>query len=1059
MSYAKILPPVLPILFKRTRLFGVLDRYRDRQAIWIQGQAGAGKTTLVASYLSQCDMKPLWYRLDAGDDDPATFFHYFSLAAEELLAVQHRPRTTLTPESLPNLAPFARLFFRELFAGLPKPLVLVFDNFQALAPDSPMHEIIAVALREIPRAMSAILISRCSPPATLSRMQFNRTLALLDQSALRLTDEEVLGLSRLWLPGEIRAETVQGMNELVDGWIAGLVLLLERGKYDDAATAIGKEYFFSYFASEIFDALDVGRRQFLLHTACLNSIDPAVARELTGMPEARGILEDLCERHYFTSRSDQTEPVYQYHPLFRDFLLNRGQQDFGNEGCQRMTARAAHILAAAGETEEAIALAIAAADWPLLCLLINRQAPAMLAQQRFQLLEQWLKQLPRKALESSPWLHYWFGACRRPFDQRQSGSHFGLAYAGFTAQQERDGMLLSASGAILAIMTEWDDFRSLDPWIATLNEMVGETPGYPSANAEAMVVLAMLGALLFRMPQHPAMRRWEGHAERLIRESEADISLRIDIGNMLVHWQYWKGDLAAATHTTGILTQLVDAGGSAMLPRLLSVMNKAIHDWHIAEFDHCLDGIDGGLALAAEMAIHVMDDRLMAQSVYASLSRDDLPTAGQFLDRMETIVQNGRRLAMSHYHYLRSNYHLIAGDLELARQHAQRAVDINRQVGTPFPEALAGFTLAQIHFEMGEPESAANLLANGLLLARDIGSRTLELLHELISAWCGLQQRQTGEAMVHLRRGLSLQRKMGFLNIPGWRGTLMKPLLLKALEHDIELEFVQRLIRKHSLHPDAPPQASEKWPWPVKIYTLGRFSLLIDGQPLQFRGKAQQKPLELLKALIALGGREVSKDRLMNILWPDTDGDKAAHALDTTLHRFRKLVGYEQVIQVQERKLSVNAQLCWVDIWALERLLGLTQALPGQALRDCEREVQLKQQLISLYKDGFLSDDDEPVCIIGYRERLHNRYLNRLCLLGSHWEKHNQWDQAATLYQQILEKDDRQELIYQRLVTCYRNQGRISEAIATYERCRKALTTHYGIPPSAEMEALYRSLR
>jgi DNA-binding SARP family transcriptional activator len=1060
MSYAKTLPPVLPSLFERTRLFELLDQYRDRQAIWIQGQAGGGKTTLVASYVKLRGVKPLWYRLDAGDDDPATFFHYFGLAAEGLLSKQHRPLPKLTPESLPNLAPFTRLYFRELFKGLPKPLLLVFDDLQTLAPGSLLEEIFAAALNEIPPAISAILISRCPPPASLSRMQVNRTLALLDQSALRLTDEEVLGLSRLWGNREIRAETIQRMNELVDGWIAGLVLLLERGGYDDSATEIDKEYFFNYFASEIFDTLDAGRQRFLLRTACLDGMTSAIAGELTGMPGAQDILESLCERHYFTSKSDPPDPVYQYHPLFRDFLLDRGRNDLGNEGCRRITARAAQILARVGQTEEAIALAHAAADWPLMGELINRQAPVMLAQQRFQLLAQWLGQLPQEALDASPWLHYWFGCCRGPFDQRVSGSHFELAYAGFKAQQEADGMLLAASGVILSIMTEWDDFRSLDPWIAALDGMVEKTPAYPSTGTEAMVVLAMLGALLFRMPQHRAMEHWQAHAERLIRENEIDISLRMDIGNVLVHWQYWKGDLAAATHTTDILAQLVDAGGSATLPRLFSVMNHAIHDWHMADFDHCLARIDDGLALAEKMGIHIMDDRLMAQSVYASLSRDDLPVARRFLDRMKPILNHGRRLAMSQYHYLSSHYHLIAGDLEMARQHGQIAVDINREVGTPFPEALASLTLAQIHFEMGEPESATALLAKASGLARAMRSRTLELLYELTSAGFKLQQRQAEAALSHLRGGLSLQHKIGFLNIPGWHSRLMKSLLLLALENDIEPEFVERLIRKHDLRTDAPPQASESWPWPVKIYTLGRFCLLIDGQPLQFSGKAQEKPLELLKVLIALGGRAVGKERLMDILWPDADGDKALRALDTTLHRFRKLVGHEQVIQVRNRKLSLNEQLCWVDVWAMENLLGQTATtLPGLASQAHERAEELKKQLFSRYRGGFLSDDDKPECIIGYRERIHNRYLNRLGLLGSYWEQQGDWNQAVALYRQILEMDDRSERIHQRLIVCYRNQGRIAEAIAAYERCREALVTHYGIQPSTETEALYQSLR
>ena len=1063
MSYAKTSPPILPGLFKRKRLFDLLDRYRDRQAIWIQGLPGAGKTSLVTSYIKQHGLNPLWYQVDAGDDDPATFFHYFSLAAGSLLPAPHKPLPKLTPESLPNLALFARLYFRELFDELPKPLLLVFDNLQEITPDSALNKIIEAALNEVPQQMSAILISRNPPPPSLSRMQLNRTMALLDQNSLRLTDEESLGLARLWLHGEAHAESILRMNELADGWIAGLVLMLEQDRpgtlAPESAPEVGGEHFFNYFASEIFDKLDAGRRQFLLQTACLTSLTPAIAQALTGLDGAGTILEDLCRRHHFTSCKNQTNPVYQYHPLFREFLLSRGMRDLGGGDCRRIAAKAARILGEDGQIEEAVSLARTAADWPLLCKLISQQAPVLLEQQRFQVLEQWLKRLPQEQLHASPWLLYWFGCCRLPFNQRESGNHFDLAHAGFRAQQEHNGMQLSACGAVLAIMTEWDDFRPLDPWIAVLDRIVRDTSARPSGSPEAMVVLAMLSALLFHMPQHPDMARWETHAERLIREDDIDTPMRINIGNALAHWQYWKGDLAAATRVTDILTQLVEHDGLATLPRLQSVINHAIHHWHTAEFDHCLDLVTAGLALAAETGIHIMDDRLMAQSVYASLSRDDLPTAGRFLDQMKPILQGSRRLAISHYHYLSSNYHLIAGDLEMARQHGQIAMDINREVATPFPEGLACITLAQIHFELADWEQAAALLNKAGEIARSIQSRTLELLYELISAWFKHQHRQDEAALSHLRRGLALQRKTGFLNIPGWRGSIMKPLLLKALDNDIEVEFVRRLIRKRGLLTDAPPQASEKWPWPVKIYTLGRFSLIVDGQLLQFSGKAQQKPLELLKALIALGGRGVSRNQLIDSLWPDTEGDKAQRALDTTLHRFRKLAGYEQAIQLQDRKLSLNARLCWVDTWAMERLLGQIEALPGQASKSREQAVKLQQQLISLHKGRFLSGDRETACITSFRERLHNRLLNRLGLLGRYWEKQADWNRALTLYQRILEMDDRQEAIYQRLMICYRSLGLIGEAMAVYERCRNTLFTHHGISPSAETEALYQSLR
>ena len=124
----------------------------------------------------------------------------------------------------------------------------------------------------------------------------------------------------------------------------------------------------------------------------------------------------------------------------------------------------------------------------------------------------------------------------------------------------------------------------------------------------------------------------------------------------------------------------------------------------------------------------------------------------------------------------------------------------------------------------------------------------------------------------------------------------MLRLCVKSLEAEIEIEVVQQLIKQLNLHPDKSAISLENWPWPVRIYTLGHFSVEIDNQPLEFIGKVQKKPLELLKALLALGGRNIRHETLAEMLWPDSDGDDAHHALLTTLHRLRKLIGHDVVI-------------------------------------------------------------------------------------------------------------------------------------------------------------------
>jgi len=70
LALAKIARPRLHDVLARTRLFGVLDKAARRPVVWLCAQPGAGKTTLVASYLEARKRPGIWYQVDAADADP-----------------------------------------------------------------------------------------------------------------------------------------------------------------------------------------------------------------------------------------------------------------------------------------------------------------------------------------------------------------------------------------------------------------------------------------------------------------------------------------------------------------------------------------------------------------------------------------------------------------------------------------------------------------------------------------------------------------------------------------------------------------------------------------------------------------------------------------------------------------------------------------------------------------------------------------------------------------------------------------------------------------------------
>lgn len=259
--------------------------------------------------------------------------------------------------------------------------------------------------------------------------------------------------------------------------------------------------------------------------------------------------------------------------------------------------------------------------------------------------------------------------------------------------------------------------------------------------------------------------------------------------------------------------------------------------------------------------------------------------------------------------------------------------------------------------------------------------------------------------------------------------------------------------------PDSLPVELENWPWRLKVYTLGRFEVVRDGKSLHFAGKAQQKPLDLLRALIALGGRKIGEETAAGALWPSADGDQQHQVLATTLHRLRKLLGLKEAIEFRDGQLSVNAGCCWVDAWAFERLAGQAEDawqssgyLNGQGL-------QLALAACALYKGSFLVHLQEMPWTIRLRQRLTSKFLRLVDKLGSHLERQGYYKEAAEHYQKALEADPLVEEFYQRLILCYNHQGLRAEALATYNRCRQILAALLNIEPAPRTLAIYNSVR
>jgi DNA-binding SARP family transcriptional activator len=196
-------------------------------------------------------------------------------------------------------------------------------------------------------------------------------------------------------------------------------------------------------------------------------------------------------------------------------------------------------------------------------------------------------------------------------------------------------------------------------------------------------------------------------------------------------------------------------------------------------------------------------------------------------------------------------------------------------------------------------------------------------------------------------------------------------------------------------------------------------------------------------------------------MWPDAESDTSHRSFATTLHRLRRLLGANEALQVQDGTLTLDARYCWVDAWSLERLLGQAHVLwrEHDAAGDTDRAAVLAERAIALYTGPFLPQEVDAPWTIAYRERLRSKFVRGVEGLGRRLEQEGRWEGATEQYRKAIEADPFVEEFYRRLMTCHRHLGRKSEALATYDRCRKVLWAVFRIEPSEATEAIGRLLR
>lgn len=249
---------------------------------------------------------------------------------------------------------------------------------------------------------------------------------------------------------------------------------------------------------------------------------------------------------------------------------------------------------------------------------------------------------------------------------------------------------------------------------------------------------------------------------------------------------------------------------------------------------------------------------------------------------------------------------------------------------------------------------------------------------------------------------------------------------------------------------------------PLRVCCLGLLSV---NSPL---GPVQHWPSKRAKAvfeyLIAKPGVPISRDILMESLWPGHDSDSAANNLRLAIHSLRQtlneLVGnpknFTSILRSQQGYYLNPVIELTVDSEQFEHLYREGNRL-AQADKT-EEAIGKFRDAVELYQGDYLEDEVYLDWTSTRREAFKDTYLLMLDKLTDYYLGNKDYEFCIGYCQKIITRDPYRENIYRKLMSCFSRIGQRNRALQWYENCCKALQSGMDTVPDQKTTSLYDCL-
>ena len=286
---------------------------------------------------------------------------------------------------------------------------------------------------------------------------------------------------------------------------------------------------------------------------------------------------------------------------------------------------------------------------------------------------------------------------------------------------------------------------------------------------------------------------------------------------------------------------------------------------------------------------------------------------------------------------------------------------------------------------------------------------------------------------------------MGNLQQDAEFGRTLRDLFTKSHQIHKKLPAIRRQIRRLARTMEMPDAK-------LIIRAFGRTQVKVGGKALTMSDWQTQSVHDLFFYFLATK-EPLTKEQIGTVFWPDVEEpSRLKMRFKNDIYRLRRAVGSDTIL-FENDLYSFNRSCDYeFDVEAFESLL-----FQSKITKDANLQIELLQRAVNLVNGHFL-EDIYATWVWPERERINLIFLQTLLDLADLLKDVNKFQEALATYQRAIEHDSTFEAAYLHAMNLHIQLNDRVSAIRVYEAYTEMMDHELDLPPSPEMETVYKRL-